>query len=160
MLRKKRTGLSHMQILALGFLLIILTGTLLLMLPVSSRDGSSTGFMECLFTATSATCVTGLVVVDTYLHWSLFGQIVILVMIQTGGLGFMTVGVVLAVLLHRKVTLRQRGILSESINAMQMGGIVRMIQKIFLGTMLVEGCGAVLLYIRFCSELGLARGIY
>lgn len=160
MLRKKKTKLSHMQILALGFLIIILTGTLLLMLPVSSRDGSMTGFLECLFTATSATCVTGLVVVDTCLHWSLFGQLVILVMIQIGGLGFMTVGVILAVFLHRKITLRQRGILSESINAMQVGGIVRMIKKICLGTLLVEGGGAVLLSIRFCGELGLAKGIY
>lgn len=160
MFRKKRTRLSHMQILALGFLMIILSGALLLMLPVSSRDGSTTGFLDCLFTATSATCVTGLVVADTCLHWSLFGQIVILVMIQIGGLGFMTVGVVLAVFLHRKITLRQRGILTESINAMQVGGIVRMIKKIFLGTMLVEGCGAVLLSIRFCGELGAAKGIY
>lgn len=149
-----------MQILALGFLIIILTGTLLLTLPVSSRDGTFTGFMDCLFTATSATCVTGLVVVDTYLHWSLFGQIVILIMIQTGGLGFMAIGVFFSVALHRKVTMRQRGILTESLNAIQIGGIVRMMKKICLGTLLVEGMGAILLSIRFCGEHGFLKGIY
>ena len=158
--KKIRSKWSHMQIIAMGFLLIILIGALLLMLPISSRDGSVTNFMDCLFTATSATCVTGLVVVDTYLHWSLFGQIVIITMIQIGGLGFMTVGVLFAVALHRKVTLRQRGILSESLNAIQPGDILGMVRKIFIGTLCVEGIGAVLLSIRFCQELGLAKGIY
>lgn len=159
-IRKKWGRLSHMQILAVGFLLIILTGTLILMLPVSSRDGTVTSFTECLFTATSATCVTGLVVVDTCLHWSLFGQIVILLMIQTGGLGFMSIGVFFSVALHRKVTMRQRGILTESLNAIQIGGIVRMMRKICFGTLLVEGAGAALLSIRFCQEHGFLKGIY
>ena len=89
--KKWRDSLSRMQIIALGFFLIIMTGTLLLMLPISSRAGTWTGFWDSLFTATSATCVTGLVMVDTYVHWNLFGQLVILTMIQIGGLGFMTV---------------------------------------------------------------------
>lgn len=159
-LRRNWSKLSHMQILATGFLLIILTGSFLLMLPVSSRDRTVTGFLECLFTATSATCVTGLVVVDTWLHWSLFGQLVILTMIQIGGLGFMTFGVLFSSILHRKISMRQKGILSDSLNAMQTGGIVHMMQKICKGTFLIEGIGAILLSIRFCGELGLSRGIY
>ena len=101
-----RRKLTHTQTIAFGFFLVILSGTLLLMLPISARDGNATGFLDCLFTATSATCVTGLVTVDTFQHWSLFGQSVILVLIQVGGMGFMTIGVVFAILLRRKITLR------------------------------------------------------
>lgn len=149
-----------MQIIALGFFLIIMTGTLLLMLPISSRAGTWTGFWDSLFTATSATCVTGLVMVDTYVHWNLFGQLVILTMIQIGGLGFMTVGVLFSLVIHRKIGLRERGVLSESVNAIQIGGIVHLVKKILMGTLIIEGTGALLLSIRFCGELGFARGIY
>ena len=158
--KKWRDSLSRMQIIALGFFLIIMTGTLLLMLPISSRAGTWTGFWDSLFTATSATCVTGLVMVDTYVHWNLFGQLVILTMIQIGGLGFMTVGVLFSLVIHRKIGFRERGVLSESVNAIQIGGIVHLVKKILMGTLIIEGTGALLLSIRFCGELGFARGIY
>ena len=98
--------------------------------------------------------------VDTYVHWNLFGQLVILTMIQIGGLGFMTVGVLFSLVIHRKIGLRERGVLSESVNAIQIGGIVHLVKKILMGTLIIEGTGALLLSIRFCGELGFARGIY
>lgn len=152
--------LSKMQIIALGFFIVIMLGTLLLTLPISSKTGIWTNFWDALFTATSATCVTGLVVVDTWSHWNLFGQLVILLMIQIGGLGFMTLSVLFALMTHRKIGLRQRSLLSESVNAIQLGGIVGLVRKILFGTIIIEGTGAVLLSIRFCKELGLGRGIY
>lgn len=159
-LAKISNRLSKMQIIALGFFIVIMSGTLLLMLPVASRSGECTGFLDALFTAVSATCVTGLVVVDTWVHWSLFGQIVILVMIQIGGLGFMTVSVLFALMMHRKIGLKERSLISESVNAIQLGGIVGLVRKILIGTLIVEGTGAILLSVRFCGQLGLARGIY
>nr|MCR5174402.1 Trk family potassium uptake protein [Oscillospiraceae bacterium] len=114
MLRKQR--LTHVQIIALGFFLMIITGTVLLMLPCASRSGHSAGFLTSLFTATSASCVTGLVVQDTFLHWSVFGQIVILVLIQIGGLGFMTIATFFFIFMRRRMGLRNREVLSESIN--------------------------------------------
>lgn len=149
-----------MQIIAMGFAAIILAGTFLLMLPISSRTGEWTGFVDAFFTATSATCVTGLVVVDTYTHWNLFGQFIILIMIQTGGLGFMSIGVMFALAIHRKIGLRERGLLSESVNALQLGGIVKMMKKILIGTFLVEGVGAIILSIRFAMDFGMVKGIY
>ena len=149
-----------MQIIALGFFLIILLGSLLLMLPISSKAGTWTDFLSCLFTATSATCVTGLVVVDTFSHWTVFGQVVILLLIQIGGLGFMSMGVLFSLMIHRKIGLRERGLLSESVNAIQLGGIVNLVRKILLGTLIVESMGAILLAIRFSGTLGVRRGIY
>ena len=157
---KEKKHLSQTHMIALGFLLIILTGTLLLMLPVSSRSGEVTDFLSCLFTATSATCVTGLIVFDTFTHWTLFGQLVILTMIQLGGLGFMTVGVFFSIYLRRKIGLRERGLLLESVNGLQIGGVVRLVKKIVKGTVLFEGIGAILLTIRFIPDMGVARGIY
>lgn len=151
---------TQTQLIAGGFLLIILTGTFLLMLPVASANGTSTGFLDCLFTATSASCVTGLVVHDTFLHWSVFGQWVILGLIQIGGLGFMTVGVFFAIVLRRKIGLRIRGILQESVNTLQIGGIVRLAKRIIIGTLLFEGVGAILLASRFVQDFGWAKGIY
>ena len=152
--------LTQTQMIALGYVIVILTGALLLMLPESSSTGTATGFVDSLFTATSATCVTGLVVVETYQHWSMFGQLVILVLIQIGGLGFMTIGVFFAIFLRRKIGLRTRGILQESVNSMQIGGIVRLAKKIMAGTLLFEGAGAVLLSVRFIPQFGFWRGIY
>lgn len=160
MIKKWISRRSKMQIIALGFFLIILTGSCLLMLPIASRDGTRTDFLSCLFTAASATCVTGLVVVDTFTHWTLFGQVVILLLIQIGGLGFMTVGVLFSLMMHRKIGLRQRGILSESVNALQLGGIVKLMREILFGTLVVEGVGALLLSLRFSRDLGAARGVY
>lgn len=152
--------LSHLQVIALGYLLIITCGALLLMLPAASRDGTSTSFTDALFTATSASCVTGLVIADTAVHWSLFGQIVILAMIQIGGLGFMTIATLFFFVLRRKIGLREREVMVESINTTQVGGIVRLTKKIIIATAIFEITGAVLLSIRFVPEMGVGRGIY
>lgn len=158
MFGKKR--ISKVQFIALGFLIIILMGTLLLMLPVSSRSGEAASFLEALFTAASATCVTGLVVVDTFTHWSLFGQIVIICMIQIGGLGFISIGLIFAVLLGRKVSLRHRGLMQESVNTLQIGGIVKLTKKMITGTLIFEGIGAVILAIRFSFMMSPGRAIF
>lgn len=160
MLQQKLKNLSGMQLIALGFFLLILCGTLLLMLPIAARDGSSTPFMTALFTATSASCVTGLILVDTYTHWSIFGQLVLLVLIQIGGLGFITIGTAVSLLLRRKIGLKQRGWIRESFNVLDIGGVVRLIQRVLKGTLFFEGVGAILLAIRFYPRMGLAQSIY
>ncbi len=153
-------GLSYPRLVGLGFLAVILAGTLLLMLPVSNRDGMVPAFTDAFFTATSATCVTGLVVFDTYQHWTLFGQLVIIFLIQIGGLGFMTVIAMFSILVRRKIGLREKSLLQESVNLQQMSGVVRMIKKIVSGTFLFEAAGAVLLAVRFIPKMGAAEGIY
>lgn len=155
-----RNRLTRTQWIAVGFLLIILCGTCLLMLPISSRMPGGTDFLSALFTAASATCVTGLVVVDTYQHWTLFGQTVILLMIQVGGLGFVTFGVMILLMMGKRIGLADRGLLRDSVNTLELGGIVRLAKLIVKGTLLIEGTGAVLLSIRFVPEFGLAEGIY
>lgn len=130
------------------------------MLPISSRAGVFTDPITAIFTATSATCVTGLVIYDTYTYWSAFGQIVLLMLIQVGGLGFMTFAVSVITLTKKKIGLRERFTMQESVGAPQMGGIVRMAHFILRGTLLIEGIGALLLAIRFCPRMGLADGLY
>jgi trk system potassium uptake protein TrkH len=152
--------MSQMQFIAFGFLMLILAGTLLLMLPVSSRDHQWGNFINCLFTATSASCVTGLVAYDTWTHWTLFGQIIILIMIQIGGLGFVTIGVFVSIVLRRRIGLKARGLMQESVNTLQIGGMVKLARKIVTGTLLFEGTGALLLALRFIPELGVLRGLY
>lgn len=151
---------SHMQVIALGFFLIILTGTILLMLPVSTQSGESAGLLNSLFTATSATCVTGLVLQDTATYWSLFGQIVIIILIQIGGLGFMTVATLFLALVRHRFGLRERLVMAESISTNRVGGIVNILHMVLIGTALIEGIGAVLLSFRFIPEFGLSKGIY
>ena len=160
MFGKRRKRISKVQFIALGFLVIILTGTFLLMMPFSTREGQNTTFLEALFTAVSATCVTGLVAVDTFTHWTVAGQIIILVMIQIGGLGFMSIGITFALLLRRRVSLRYRGLMQESVNTLQIGGIVKLTKKMIKGTLIFEGIGAVILAIRFSDSLGIGRAIY
>lgn len=152
--------LNQVQYIAVGFFLIILAGACLLALPVSSRDGMWTSFCDALFTAASATCVTGLVVFDTFTHWSLFGQLVIVLLIQIGGLGFITISVGFALAFRKRIGLRERDLLKESVNALEIGGIVKLARRIFMGTLLFEGVGAVLLAIRFVPRFGVATGIY
>lgn len=152
--------LNQVQYIALGFFFIILAGSLILTLPIASQSGEWTPFLDSMFTATSATCVTGLVVYDTFTHWNVFGQLVILLLIQVGGLGFITVGVGFSMAFRRRIGLRQRDLLKESINAMEIGGIVKLSRKIFIGTALCEGVGALLLATRFIPEFGLVKGIY
>lgn len=156
----KVSRLTQTQMLALGYILIILIGTGLLTLPVSTREGVATPFVDALFTATSAACVTGLIVRDTCQYWSTFGQCVLLVIIQIGGLGFMTVGVFFATLFRRKVGLWMRGTMQESVNALQLGGIVRLTKFIIRGTLLIEGTGAVLLTIRFCETMNFGKALF
>ena len=158
MLRKHR--LTHVQIIALGFLLMIIAGTILLMLPLASRSGRSAGFLTSLFTATSASCVTGLVVQDTFLHWSVFGQIVILVLIQVGGLGFMTIATFFFLFMRRRMGLRNREVLSESINVSRVGEIQSLAKKILIGAFLFEVLGAAVLAVRFIPMYGPLKGLW
>ena len=155
-----RRHLSQGQFIAIGFILMILIGAILLDTPIASRSGQSIGFLSALFTATSASCVTGLVVADTATQWTLFGQIVVLILIQIGGLGFISIGVFFSVILRRKIGLRERGLMMESTNALQLGGIVKFARRIVAGTAIVEGVGALLLMIRFIPEFGILKGIW
>jgi trk system potassium uptake protein TrkH len=152
--------LSYTQIIALGFFLIIFLGAIILSLPISSRTGEFTPFVDSLFTATSATCVTGLVVYDTYTHWSVFGQVIILTLIQIGGIGFMTVALLVAMITRRKIGLKERTLMQEAVAAPQLAGMVKLTRFIILGTLMFEGIGAVLLAFKFCPEMGLFAGIY
>ena len=151
MLTKLKNRMSGPQMIALGFFLIIMAGSLALMLPAASRTGEPTPFITAVFTATSATCVTGLVVVDTFSHWSLFGQIVLLCLIQIGGLGFISLGVTVSLLLRKKIGLKQRGLIQESFNVLEIRGAVRLTKQVVFGTLFFEGTGALIR--RFHSRL-------
>lgn len=159
-MKKTKRRLSQVQVIALGFLIVILIGSLLLMLPFATAEGESTSYLDALFTATSASCVTGLVVQDTFLHWTWFGRSVILILIQVGGLGFISIGVFFATLLRRKISLRQRGLMQESINALHISGMVKLTRFIIKWTLIIEGIGALLLAFRFVPEYGFPVGIY
>ncbi len=152
--------LSRVQTIALGFILIIAVGTVLLMLPIASKNGESAGFLNALFTATSSTCVTGLVVVDTYTNWTLFGQSVILLLIQIGGLGFFAVGGFFSIFMKRRIGLKERNLIQESVNTLQIGGTVRLVRKIVCYAAVFEGLGALLLMIRFIPQFGVAEGAW
>lgn len=158
-MKKQKRKMPQTRALALGFAAIILAGTLLLMMPFATRDGH-VSFLNALFTATSATCVTGLVVADTYQNWTLFGQLVILGLIQIGGIGFMTIGVYVAVLLKKKIGLKEREFLHESVSTLEVAGVVRLTKRIVQGTVFFELVGAVLLAIRFVPAKGVLKGIY
>ncbi len=147
------------QIILIGFFLLILTGAILLTLPISSRSGEFTPFSDALFTATSATCVTGLVVYDTYQHWTFFGQFVIMMLIQIGGMGVVTMAIAIFVITGKKIGFKQRFVMQESISAPQMGGIVRMTGFIIRGTLTIEGIGALIMACRFVPQFGL-EGIW
>ena len=155
----KKKHLTSFQMIILGFAGVILLGSLLLMLPVSSAERVVTPFDQALFTSTSAVCVTGLVVQDTGSYWSGFGQAVILLLIQTGGLGVVTVAVSVFMLSGRKISLMQRSTMQDAISAPKVGGIVRLTKFILRGTFLIEGIGAVLLLPVFCRDFGI-KGIW
>ena len=152
--------LTQTQMIVIGFCLVILSGTILLMLPLSTREGVVTSPIDALFTTVSASCVTGLIIADTYQYWSIFGQIVIISLIQIGGLGFMTIGVFFAVVLRKKIGLWVRGTLQESVNIMQTGGIVRLAKKIIIGTAVFEGTGALILSIHFSRTMDWGQAVY
>ena len=155
----KKNRMTPARIILIGFALLILAGALLLTLPISTRDGRGASFFDALFTATSATCVTGLVVQDTSLYWSGFGQAVIIGLIQIGGMGVVTAAVTISMLAGRRIGLKERWVMQESISAPQVGGIVRRTRFILAATLLLEGIGALLLAVRFVPEMGL-RGIW
>lgn len=150
---------SPLQLVVISFVMIILLGALLLCLPISSRDGDVT-FLDALFTSTSATCVTGLTVFDTYTEFTFFGQLVILCLIQIGGLGFITIAMMAAVITGRRIGLRSRTYLAEALSSGQIGGVVRYGKMIAMGTLLIESIGAVLLSFRFVPMFGFKVGIW
>ncbi len=153
-------GLKPINVLPLGFVVVILTGALLLMLPISSKSGASLPFLDALFTATSATCVTGLVVADTGTYFSLFGQSVVLVLIQIGGLGIMTMSMILFSFTGRKISLHDRMSMAEGLGESRLQGVVRLTRGALLVTGIVELTGAILLSIRFIPQYGVAKGIW
>lgn len=155
----KRKSINPTRYIVLGFGAIILLGTLLLSLPVAARDGQATSWLTCLFTATSATCVTGLVLVDTAVHWSWFGQAVVLLLLQLGGLGFVTLISIVPFALNQRIGLSQRLVMASAMNLDRVAGVVRVVRHALLGTLMVEGIGAVLLGIRFVPQFGL-KGIW
>ena len=157
---KNSLGMNYPKIVAFGFGMLILIGTILLMLPISSKDGMSVSFVDALFTVTSASCVTGLIVFDTYTQWTLFGQIVILILIQIGGLGFLTILAFISTLINRRIGLKERSLLQESVNTMYIGGIVKLTKKIILGTAIIESIGAMLLSIKFSPLMGFGEGLF
>lgn len=156
----RRINLSTAQVLAIGFGIIILIGTLLLMLPISNHSGQSIPFLNALFTATSATCVTGLVVYDTAMQFTFFGQLIIILLIQIGGLGFMTIAIMFSIALGKRIGLKERSFLMEASNLMQIGGVVRLIRRVLYGTFILEAVGAILLSLKFCPLFGIRQGIW
>ncbi|WP_278287342.1 TrkH family potassium uptake protein [Caloranaerobacter ferrireducens] len=147
------------QVLVLGFAGLILIGATLLNLPIASQDGKSIGFVNALFTAASAVCVTGLVVVNTATHWTIFGKVVILILLQIGGLGFMTLATLVALLLGRRITLKERLIIQEELNQFTLSGLVKLTRYVIISTIMIEGLGALLLSIRFIPTYGFIKGV-
>ena len=157
---KKNVKLRGVQILALGFLGVILVGALILTLPISTTKGESTNFLDALFTATSAVCVTGLIVVDTGTYWNAFGQTVIMILIEIGGLGFMSFTTLIAIILGKKITLRERLILQDAMNTFNIQGLVKMVRYVLIFTVSVQFFGALLFSTQFVPEYGLGKGIF
>ncbi len=162
--KPKRDGLpirfTRNQLIMASFLVIILVGTCLLMLPGATREGEETTLLGTFFTSTSATCVTGLVVYDTCTHWTLFGQLVILLQIQIGGLGFVTIRTIALVWLGKRIGLMGRELIHDGLNTLNLGGGIKLVRLIVGGTFFFEGAGAVLLSIAFIPDMGVAQGIY
>ena len=156
----KRKGLNHLQIIALGYFIIVFVGTFLLMLPFSTQSGESPSLLTAVFTSVSASCVTGLVAQNTATYWSTFGQIVILMLIQLGGLGYMTIATFFYRLVIHKRGLREKVMMAETINTTRLNNFSGLIKKIIFGTFLFEGAGAALLSISFIKRFGVAKGIY
>lgn len=157
---KQRRHLSSFQIIILGFFSVIMFGALLLMLPIAVKEGGSASFADALFTSTSAVCVTGLVIHDTATYWSCFGQFVIMLLIQIGGLGVVTIAFSASMFSGRRITLMQRSTMQEAISAPQLGGIVRLTGFILKVSLCIELIGAALLSTVFCPEFGLLKGLW
>lgn len=157
---KYKKRLAPVQILALGFGIVIMAGTLLLMLPVSSKEGIVTPFIDAFFTSTSAVCVTGLVTLNTAEHWSYFGSTVIIMLIQIGGLGFMSFATLFALILGKRITLKERMVMQEAMNSFSLQGLVKLAKYILIFTFSVEGIGALFLSTKFIPEHGFLKGLY
>ncbi len=158
-LRDLKIEWTNTRIIAVSFALTILIGSILLSTPFASANGEWTPYIDALFTATTSTCVTGLVTVDTGTHWSMFGHVVILILVQIGGIGFMTLLTLFTFFWRRRVSLHQRTLLQQSAGALNMGGVMATFRQILLGTLLIEGLGAALLSIRFYPMFG-EKGIW
>ncbi len=158
-MKKKRIKLSTTQIIMISFMTVILVGSILLFLPISAVDGIKVSYLDALFTATTATCVTGLVTLPTVTTWSVFGQAVILCLIQLGGLGIVTVVSGFMIALHKKIGITDRLLLQDAFNLNTLSGLVKFVKKVIAGTMLVEGIGALLYMTVFVPEYGV-RGIW
>lgn len=156
----KIINLQPAHILVLGFFCLIFIGTCLLMIPFATRDRHHLSFIDALFEATSAVCVTGLAVVDTGTTFTLFGQIVLLLLIQLGGWGFMTTGILLFIILGKKIGLKQRLLLKESLNSFSLQGVIKLVQRIIVITLLVEFVGALILAIRWSQEMSWGKAVY
>lgn len=157
---QKLLKLRPVQILFLGFVAFVLLGTFILMLPIASANKDNTSFIDALFTSTSAVCVTGLTVLDTGTHWSVFGQVVILILIQIGGVGFMTFSTFIAILLGRRIGLRGRLIVKESFNAFDIQGLVKLVIYVVITTFVIEVVGAMILTTQFLKDYDLGTAIY
>lgn len=157
---KNKTKLNGVQILALGFLVAIIIGAIILSLPISSRSGEPTNFLDAIFTSTSAVCVTGLITLNTSTHWSTFGQTVIMTLIEIGGLGFMSFAVLISLILGKKITLRERLVMQEAMNTFSIQGLVRMVKYVLAFTVSVQFFGALLLSTQFVPEYGISKGVF
>lgn len=156
--RKSTSKLNPSQMMVVGFAAVILIGAILLSLPIATQTGERTSFLDSLFTATSAVCVTGLVVVDTATHWNFFGQIVIIILIQTGGLGFMTITTLFSLIVKKRINLKERLLIQESLNQIDLSGLVKLTRYILLMTFVIEGIGALILSTVFIPQFGFIRG--
>lgn len=163
-IRHKIVGLINKlqptQMMVLGFAFIILIGAFLLNLPIASKNGESVGVINALFTATSAVCVTGLIAVDTAMHWTTFGHIVIITLIQIGGLGFMTIATLFALIAKKKINLKERLLIQESLNQFDLSGLVKLTRHVLMMTFIIEGIGALMLATQFVPELGFGKGVW
>lgn len=156
----KMKRVTPFRILALGFAIVIFTGTVLLHLSIATQSGAKTSLIDCFFTSTSATCVTGLITVDTGTHWSYFGKTVIMLLIEMGGLGFMSFATLVALLLGKKITLQERIVMQEAYNSFSTQGIVKMVKYILAFTFSVQMGGALILSTQFIPEFGIGKGAY
>ncbi len=156
----KESNLSPARVFVIGFAMIILVGAILLTMPFFTNSGQSVGFINALFTATSAVCVTGLVVVDTGTYWNIAGQIIILILIQIGGLGFMTMASLVALIIGKRISLQSRLMMQESLSAVNISGVVRLTKNVVALTLGIEALGAIFLAFRFVPMYGWAKGIY
>ncbi len=152
--------ISPTKVIILAFVFIIFLGACMLMLPAANKSGLRGDFITALFTATSATCVTGLTVADTFRHWTRFGQVVIMLLIQCGGLGFMAFATVFSLIVNRRISLRERLIMTQSFSVDEISGVVRLAKHILFRTLLAEGIGTVVLSLRFVPQYGLGEGLF